>query len=150
MAFPSSPSDNDIYINGYQRYRFIAASGAWVLDERPRDSILASETLAAGAFVNIWSNSGVLNARNADNSNNRQADGFVPRGVSSGGTVAVQYHDVNDGVTSLTIGTDYYLGTGGAVTATAPTATGSLVQYLGRATSPTALRVRVGPVIELA
>ena len=44
----------------------------------------ASEAIGAGKFINYWSNAGVFSMRLADNSNGRQADGYVTAAVTSG------------------------------------------------------------------
>lgn len=46
--------------------------------------ILASENLAAGKYINIYNNLGTENVRLADNSNGREAHGFVLDAVTSG------------------------------------------------------------------
>jgi hypothetical protein len=96
-------------------------------------SVVASEALAAGALVNVWDNAGVANARNADNSvSTKQAVGFVIAAVISGGTALVYGMGQNNtAVTGLTPGTYYWLGTVGGVTATPPSAVGSLDQIVG-------------------
>ncbi|MGY2052973.1 hypothetical protein [Methylobacterium sp. JK268] len=98
-----------------------------------------SEALAAGAQVNLYNNSGTLTARNADASaanGGKQSDGFVLSAVTSGGTAAVYRNGgLNTGVTGLTPGSDYWLGTGGAVTATQNTTAGQTDQYIGKASA---------------
>ena len=102
----------------------------------------ASETLTAGDFVNVWDDAGTVKVRKANATDNtKPANGFVKDGVSSGSNATVYFEGENDDLTSLTVGTAYYLGTtGGAVTATAPSATGNVVQYLGVAHATTKLR----------
>ena len=107
-------------------------------------NIPASESLLAGAMVNVYSNAGALNARNADNSNGRRAHGFTIAAVSSLATATVvMYQGSNTGVSSLTVGSTYMLGTAGAVTTVLPTGTGVLVQLLGIATTATQLNVHI-------
>lgn len=101
----------------------------------------ASEAIAAGALINLWSNGGVLNMRNADSSVvGKPAHGFILAAVASGATG--QYFlpgSTNTGVSGRTIGATEFLGTVGAVTETAPTTSGSVVQQVGVASSATAL-----------
>lgn len=100
----------------------------------------ASEALTAGDFVNLYNNSGTINVRKADASNNtKPADGFVLANVSSSGTATVYLISVkNTAVSGLTVGADYWLSTTpGAITATAPSASGNIVQRLGKAKSAT-------------
>ena len=110
------------------------------------DIIPASEALSAGDFVNIWSDSGTVMVRKADNSNGRPADGFVKTSVASSADAAVYPLDgVNAALTGLTPGADYWLGTAGAATSTPldetdPTNTNKISQYLGKALSATELR----------
>ncbi|AXA66761.1 hypothetical protein [Pseudomonas oryzihabitans] len=105
----------------------------------------ATEALTAGAFVNEYANSGALAVRLADNSNNRPATGFVKSGFTNGQSATIWPLDsTNDQLSSLTIGTDYYLGTAGGVLATPLDATdtaqaGKIDQRLGRARSATEL-----------
>src|SRR5215216_5828739 len=78
--------------------------------------VVASEAIGAGKFVNLYANGGVLNCRLADNSNGRPAHGFVSSAVASAGTAAVYDLDaVNGGLTGLTVGAVYFLGTAGGV-----------------------------------
>lgn len=109
------------------------------------DEAIASEALGAGKFVNFFSNAGVFSARLADNSNGRQAHGFVNTAYAASATATVYPIDgANANLTGLTIGTEYWLGTAGGVTATAldPTDVANVnkvCQYLGVAKSATEL-----------
>lgn len=105
----------------------------------------ASEALGAGKFVNFHANAGALNVRLADNSNGRQADGFVKDAVASNGTAVVSPLDsTNSGLTGLSPGARYWLGTaGGVITAALDPAdvanAGKVCQELGTAKSATEL-----------
>jgi hypothetical protein len=104
--------------------------------------VVASEAIAAGAFVNIYSNAGVLNVRNANaTTNGKPATGFVLAAVANGAQATVYLiSQTNNQLTGLTIGADYFLSTvAGGVTNVAPSASGNVVQYLGTAHSTTAL-----------
>ena len=102
----------------------------------------ATENLAAGDLVNFHDNGGTPSVRKADASNGRRADGFVLTSVTSGAnaTVYPPGSQVTE-LTGLTIGTYYLSGsTAGAVSATPPdpaTATGQIMQEVGRADSTT-------------
>ena len=104
-----------------------------------------TEALAVGAFVNLFATAGspnVWNARNADNSSNREAWGYVIAAVTSGASATVyRLGTTNANMSGLTIGGDYWLGTVGSVIAAAldPTVTGKTDQYIGRAKSATEL-----------
>jgi hypothetical protein len=104
-------------------------------------SVLASETIASGALVNVYSNAGTLNVRNADASAAsaaKEANGFVLVGGSSGTTLTVYFNGNVSGLTGLTVGAPVYLGTVGAAVATPALTAGYLVQRVGIATSATA------------
>lgn len=108
--------------------------------------IPTSESLDAGNFVNIFSDSGAAKARKADNSNGRPADGYVLVGVAADATAEVYPLDgVNSALTGLSPGATYWLGTAGAAMATPldstdPTNTNKVCQQLGKALSATELR----------
>lgn len=111
----------------------------------------ASEALSAGAIVNLYNNAGALGVRNADNTvAGKEANGFVLAAVANAATATVYVTGDNNQVTGLTIGSYYFLGTGGAVTATAPTSTGNISQRVGYAISATLLQIRLEPPITLA
>nr|WP_279088476.1 hypothetical protein [Comamonas thiooxydans] len=105
----------------------------------------ASEAIGAGKFVNFYSNAGAMNVRLADNSNGRQADGYVKDAVANAAAATVYPLDTtNTALTGLTPGVRYWLGTAGGVIATAldsmDTAnTGKICQELGVAKSATEL-----------
>ncbi len=96
----------------------------------------ASEALAAGAMVNLWSNAGVLNVRNANATDaTKPVSGFVTAAFSSSATATVYFFgQIVTGVSGLTIGAPVYLATtAGVVTPTAPSASGNLVCILSQA-----------------
>lgn len=107
--------------------------------------IEASEPLSAGVYVNVFSDSGVVKVRLADNSNGRAADGFVLDAVASDADATVYPLDAtNSELTGLEPGASYWLGTAGGVIPTALDATSSanankICQKLGKAISETEL-----------
>lgn len=109
----------------------------------------ASEAIAAGAIINLWNSTGALKVRNADNSAvGKRAHGFASAAIASGASGTVNVGDgVINGLSSLTIGTQYFLGAAGAPTATVPTGTGTIIQGVGVATSATAIEFTVGDVV---
>ena len=113
----------------------------------------ASEALSAGNFVNIYDNGGVISCRKADaTTNGKPAHGFVLGAVTSG-TVATIYTagNINTQQTGLTIGVDYYLGTApGGITVTAPSASGNIVQPIGRASKTTEIPFNPTATVEIA
>lgn len=103
-------------------------------------TVVASENLSAGDFVNIWDDAGSVKVRKADSSSaGYEADGFVLDAVTSGQNASVYFEGRNTGKSGLTIGARYYLGATGGVTTTPPSAGGNVVQFLGRAISATAI-----------
>ena len=116
------------------------------------DSIASSENLSAGDWVNIYDNTGTINVRKADADNAREAHGFVRTAVTSPAAATVYGPgELNDQMSGLTVGADYFLSTTpGGVTTTAPTAASAIVQRLGRAKSATAIRFLDSTVIKRA
>jgi len=106
-------------------------------------AVPSTEALSAGDFVNLFDNAGVLSMRLADNSNGREAWGYVKTSVSIAATgTAFRLNTVNANLTGLTAGDDYWLGTAGGVIDTPldpAVDIGSLDQYLGKAASATEL-----------
>lgn len=115
-------------------------------------TLVASEALAAGDFVNVWDDSGTPKARKADASTaGKEANGFVLAAFDSAASATVYLSGINNQLTSLTGGSVYYLsGTPGAATATAPSSSGNIVQRLGRATSTTEIPFQPGDPVTLA
>lgn len=104
-------------------------------------SFTASEAISAGALINIWNNSGTPNVRNADSSvYTKRADGYMPSAVISGAVGSpVLREGINSGLTGLTPGANYFLGSTGGITLTAPSGTNSIIQNVGIATNSTSL-----------
>ena len=112
------------------------------------DSVPAFENLAAGDFVNLFTDGGVCKARLADASNGRHADGFVKTVVTAPATATVYRRGVNDQITGAP-GAVHFLSatTPGKLTTTAPSGTGKYIQRIGTAKSATAIDFeRVNPV----
>ena len=94
----------------------------------------AAETLVGGNFCNIYS----AGIRKADATTNaKKAHGFCIVGFASGATATIYgVSNKNTVLSGLTAGQEYWLSTTpGAITATAPSATGNWVQQLGTAES---------------
>jgi hypothetical protein len=104
-------------------------------------SAVASAALTAGMLVNIYNNGGVLTVRPADSTTaGSEANGYVIAGFSSGATATVYVGGgLINGLSGLTVGSTYYLGTVGAATTAVPATAGNIVQYVGKAVSTTAL-----------
>lgn len=90
-------------------------------------TITASEAIAAGAFVNIYNNSGTANLRNAVATAGYEAHGFVLDNISSGESGKVHFGGINSLVSNMTPGFVYISATPGTATNTAP----SYAQMIG-------------------
>jgi len=113
-------------------------------------SITASEALAAGDLVNVWNSTGAK-VRKADATTaGKEAHGFVKASVSSSASATVYFEGGITGLTSLTPGVQYLSTTPGIASATAPSASGNVVQRVGFATAATALNFDAGTPIVLA
>lgn len=114
----------------------------------------ASENLGAGDFVNIFDDGGTVSVRLADNSNDREANGFVLSAVTAAANATVYFEGTNNALSGLTLGSRYYLDTAGGITATpvdpASAAAGTIHQYIGRATSATEINVEMDDKIVVA
>lgn len=116
-------------------------------------SIVASEALAAGDFVNVWNNAGTPNVRKADAAaEGKRAHGFVLSAVAAAGTALVYFEGRNTQLSGLTPGATYYLSaaTPGTATTSAPGAAGNVVQVVGSAYSATAMNVECSEPVTLA
>jgi hypothetical protein len=115
-------------------------------------AVIASEALSAGNLVNVWNNTGVLNVRRADATTaGKEANGFVLASFASSASATVYFESTITGLSGLTIGARYYLGTTpGAATATPLTASGNVHQYIGVALSATEISFEPDDGIVLA
>lgn len=113
-------------------------------------SIITSEALAAGDFVNIWNSTGAK-VRKADATvAGKEAHGFVLAGAASGAAATVYFEGTNTGVTGQTPGPVFLSTTAGVATATAPSTAGNVVQRIGFAVSATAINLQSQTPITLA
>lgn len=114
-------------------------------------SFTASEAIAAGALINLWSNAGTINIRNADQTaTGKQADGYAPSAIASAATGTVVLSDgLITGLSGLTVGSQYWLGTAGGVTTTPPSTAGYISQYVGKALTTTELDFVIGTVVNV-
>jgi hypothetical protein len=99
-------------------------------------SVVTSESLASGAFVNLYNNAGVLTARNADCSggNAKRAHGFVLAAVTSPATAIVYLAGLNTAASApsgLAVTGQAYLSTVGATTGTPPSTAAYIIQTVG-------------------
>ena len=110
------------------------------------------ENLAAGDYVNLFDDSGTVKARKADNSNGRDAHGYVKDTVVAPAAVNVYFEGANANLSGLTEGARIYLGvTGGIIeTPLEPiTDTGKIHQFLGIAISDTEVNTDIDDCISL-
>lgn len=113
-------------------------------------SIPASETLAAGDFVNIWNSSGAK-ARKADATvAGKEAHGFVLAAVTSGANATVYFEGTNTQVTGQTPGAVFLQTTAGKSGPAAPSAAGNVVQVVGFATGTTTVNFNAATPVTLA
>lgn len=114
-------------------------------------SITASEALAAGDLVNVWSDGGAFKVRKADASAaGKEAHGFVLAAVSAGAAATVYFEGTNTQMTGLTPGALFLSATAGKAQASAPTGAGQVVQRVGFAVSATALNFQASQPVVLA
>lgn len=113
-------------------------------------TISASETLAAGDWVNVWNNSGAK-VRKADATTaGKEAHGFVLAAVTSGNPATVYFEGTNTQVTGQTPGPVYLQTTAGTGGAAIPSASGNVVQQIGVAVSATAVNFERSAPVTLA
>jgi len=115
--------------------------------------LVASENLSAGDFVNVWNDSGTVKVRKADASSSaKEAQGFVLSAVTTGNNASVYLEGTNTQLSSLTLGGLYFLSgsSAGAITTTAPSTAGYIVQQVGVALSATELSFEPQQTVEVA
>lgn len=115
-------------------------------------SIVASEALSAGDFVNVWDDAGTPKVRKADASSaGKEAHGFVLSAFASAASATVYFEGSNTQLTGLVAGMKYLsVSTPGGAQAAAPTVAGQVVQRLGAAVSATTLKFESDASILLA
>ncbi len=104
-------------------------------------TLTTSEALTAGNFVNIHASSGAKARKANATDDTKPANAYTNTTVGSAAPVDLfAPGSILPGLSGLTPGTMYYLDTtGGAISATAPSASGNLVQEVGIALSATTL-----------
>jgi len=113
----------------------------------------ATENLAVGDFVNVYSDLGAAKVRKADATTaGKEANGFVLESVTSGSNATVHLPgQINNQLTGLTPGNLYWLSTtAGGVSVSPPSGSGNAVQKVGRAVSATEMMVEFSDPIVLA
>jgi hypothetical protein len=110
----------------------------------------ASENLAASDLVNLWDDAGTTKVRKASNADpGKSAHGFVSGAVTSGASATVLLDGTITGLSALDTAVPYFLGVDGAVTDTAPTSSGTIIQEVGTSVSATALAFERGTPVEI-
>lgn len=103
-------------------------------------SLVTSAAISAGTLVNIYNVTGTPTVRPADNTTTgSEANAFSLSAVSSGATGTFFLSGNITGLTGLTSGAIMFLGTVGALTATAPSTAGNIVQIVGKALGTTSV-----------
>lgn len=125
-----------------------------MLEDSDVTSIPAFEDLSAGDYVNLFDDGGTLKARKADNSNGRDAHGYVKDTVVSPAAVNVYFEGANANLSGLTKGARIYLDTVGGVTEvpldpTLPANDAKIHQFLGVAISNTEVNTDIADCIKL-
>lgn len=112
----------------------------------------ATESIAAGNYVNTYAVGGVCKIRNADAASGKEAVGFIKVAVNATQFADVYYEGNNDQVTGMTPGSRVFLSatTPGKGTATPPTGAGVLCQKIGFATSAGNVNFQYNEPITLA
>lgn len=114
-------------------------------------TITASETLAAGDWVNVWNDASTAKVRKADATTaGKEVHGFVLSAVTSGNPATVYFEGTNTQVTGQTPGPVYLQTTAGAGGTTIPSASGNVVQQVGVAVSATAVNFERSAPVTLA
>lgn len=157
-SLPIENTPNTTSAGGSDAGKLVALNGSGVLDTTLLPAGIGSasqifptsETLAAGALVNIVDVSTVPTARNANATDaTKPAMGFVLAGTTSPANATVYFPgQVVTGLTGLTTGSRVYLSTtSGAVSTTAPSTAGNLIMLVGYALSTTSFIFNPAPGI---
>jgi hypothetical protein len=115
-------------------------------------SIVASEALAAGDWINVYNNAGTVNMRKADGSaTGKPANGYVLAAVASAATGTAYFDGINTQLSGLTGGIVWLsTSTPGGSQQAIPSGTGKVNQVVATAVSATAAKLNIMPPIELA
>ena len=114
--------------------------------------LVASEDLGAGDYVNVFDDGGTPTVRLADNSNGRDAHGFVLTAVTTAANATVYFEGSNTALTGLTAGARMYLGTAGGAAATPldpAVDIGSIHQFLGIAIDASSINTDIDDCVLL-
>jgi len=112
----------------------------------------AGEALSAGNYVNFYDDLGVKKVRLADNTNGRDAHGFVKAAVTIGSPAIVYFEGSNNDFTGLTVGARQYLGVAGGIIdipLVPVTDAGKIHQFLGVAVNSTSINTDIDDCMSL-
>ena len=114
-------------------------------------SVTASEDVAAGDLINIFSASGVFKGRKAKASaSGYEAYGWTDSAVLSGSTITVRFLGKNTHSSGLTPGPVFLSDTAGLATSTCPSGSGHVAQQVGVADSASEFAFEWQPAVLLA
>lgn len=113
-------------------------------------SLATFEDLSAGDWVNVFDDSGTVKLRKADATTvGKDATGFVKVASTAPAVNTIVFEGVNAANAGLTLGVTYWLSTtAGGETTTAPSASGNIVQKVGRSLSLTEIAFEPSNPIE--
>ena len=137
----------------------VALNSAGVIDpsmlpDQDVTNVSSFENLSAGDYVNLFDDGGTVKARKADNSNGRDAHGYVKDTVVAPAVVNVYFEGANTNLSGLTEGAKIYLGVTGDVIETPLDPNllandGKIHQFLGIAISDTEVNTDIADCILL-
>lgn len=112
----------------------------------------AFENLSAGDYINIFDDGGTEKARLADNSNGREAHGWVNEAFTATNNATVFFEGANANFAGLTAGSRIYLGTAGGILTTPldpAVDIGSIHQLLGVAIDAASVNTDIDDCVQL-
>jgi ribosomal protein L18 len=131
LAQNISTLTNNVQYSASERSN-LQATTRMARQDYPRLFVQASVAINYGQLVNVYDSGGVLTCRLADRSLSRPAHGLMnlPNGAAVGAYTEIMWlNGFTLGVTGSVVGTQYWLSTGGLVTATKPTS--GVIQPVG-------------------
>lgn len=118
------------------------------------NSVVAFEPMNAGDFVNVYydGTATAVRVRKADaTTEGKEANGFILSSITAGNSINVYFEGSNTALTGLDDGKVHFLSiVAGVPSSTPPTASGNIVQRLGRSISDTVLAFENSAPIRLA
>jgi hypothetical protein len=112
-------------------------------------SILASENLSPGNFINIYNDSGARCRKAIATSFETEAHGYVLTSASGSESIVVYFDGINDQLSGLIPGPLFLSTTPGLCSSTSASGSGNIVQRLGLAISETTMNFKPQAIILL-